>query len=134
MLMRTKHGPIVLATRDPAIAQQVAAALSAMGPQAPRLSSVSSMPECVHAVRLLRPAVVLLDDDVTDRPGPQLLEELTAAQPGVLVVYIAAHHSLDLEREIRKGGVLFYVARPVEMETLESTLVGILQGLLRGSN
>jgi DNA-binding NtrC family response regulator len=124
---------VVLVTRDAGIDILVASALANLGPQAPRLSSVASMTECVAAMQLLHPAVVLLDDGVAERPGVQLLQELQAIQPGVRVVYIASHHSLDLEREVRRQGVLFYVARPVESETLASTLVNILTGLLRTS-
>jgi response regulator of citrate/malate metabolism len=131
MLMRIKHGPVVLATRDSTVGAMVSAALASLGPQAPRLSSVSSMAECLSALRLLRPSVVLLDDAVTDKPGPQLIQELHKVQPGVHVVYIASRHSLDLEREMRCQGVLFYLARPMESESLESTLLHILQGLLR---
>ena len=131
MLMHVRQGPIVLVTRDAGIDALVASALANLGPQAPRLSSVASMTECVAAVQLLHPSVVLLDDGVAERAGAQLLEDLQAVQPGVRVVYIASHHSLDLEREVRRQGVLFYVARPVESETLESTLVSILTGLLR---
>jgi len=133
MLMHVKHGPVVLVTRDPEIGKMVASALASLGSQAPRLSSVGTMPECAAAVQLLHPSVVLLDDGVAERPGPQLLEDLQAVQPGVRVVYIASRHSLDLERDMRRQGVLFYVARPVESETLETTLVSILRGLLRAT-
>jgi len=131
--MHVRHGPVVLVTRDTAIDTLVASALANLGQQAPRLSSVATMTECVAAVELLHPSVVLLDDAVAERPGAQLLRDLQAIQPGVRVVYIASHHSLDLEREVRRQGVLFYVARPVESETLATTLVNILTGLLRTS-
>lgn len=131
--MRIKHGPVVVATRDPGLGETVAAAVAALGSQAPRLSQVSTLADCVAAIRILNPSVVLLDDGVADRAGPELLAEVQRAGPAALVVYIAARHSHDLEREVRRQGVLFYVARPVERETLESTLVHILQGLLRGT-
>jgi response regulator of citrate/malate metabolism len=91
------------------------------------------MAECLSALRLLRPSVVLLDDAVADKPGPHLIQEMQTVQPGVHVVYIASRHTLDLEREMRRQGVLFYLARPMENESLESTLRHILQGLLRGN-
>ena len=133
MLMRIKHGPVILASRDRGVGAMVSAALATLGSQAPRLSAVASIAECLSAVRLLRPSVVLLDDAVADSPGPHLVEELQAAQPGLHIVYIASRHSLDLERAMRRQGVLFYIARPMESESLESTLSQILQGLLRTS-
>lgn len=131
--MHVKHGPVVLVTRDPEIGKMVASTLATLGSQAPRLSLVSTMVECLAAVQLLHPSVVLLDDSVAERPGPQLLEDLQTVQSGVRVVYIASRHSLELERELRRQGVLFYVARPVESETLENTLESILRGLLRAT-
>jgi response regulator of citrate/malate metabolism len=133
MLMHVKHGPVVLVTRDQEFAKMVAGALGTLGPQAPRLSSVNTMGECAAAVQLLHPSVVLLDDVAVERPGPQLLEELQAVQSDVRVVYIASRHSLELERDMRRQGVFFYVARPFESETLEGTLVNILRGLLRAT-
>jgi response regulator of citrate/malate metabolism len=131
--MHLKNGPVVLVTRDARVGAMVCNALSNLDGQPPRLSVVRSMVECVAAVKLLDPSVVVLDDAVTDRPGPQLLEDLQVARSGVRVVYIASRHSIELERELRRLGVLFYVARPVESETLEATLLGILKGLLRST-
>lgn len=134
MLMRLKHGPVVLASRDSKVGAMVTAALASLGPQAPRLSAVGSMAECVTATRMLRPSVVVLDDAIADSPGPHLCTDLQATQPGIHIVYIASRHTLELEREIRRQGVLFYVARPMESESLESTLSRILKGLLRSTN
>jgi hypothetical protein len=69
-----------------------------------------------------------------DRSARRLVAApLQAAQAGVRIIYIASHHSLDLEREVRREGVLFYIASPVEMDMLEAKLVGILKGLLRSN-
>jgi response regulator of citrate/malate metabolism len=133
MWMYNHAGAVVLASRNPEVGNMVAGALATIGASAPRLSSVSNLSDCVNAVRLLHPSVVLVDDDVTEAPGASLLHQLQAAQAGVRIIYIASHHSLDLEREVRREGVLFYIASPVEMDMLEAKLVGILKGLLRSN-
>jgi response regulator of citrate/malate metabolism len=131
MLAPIKKNPVVLLTRADDLAAAVDHAVAAACTRPPRLSRVATVQECLAAVRLLRPALVLIDDSSSERPGQQLLAELQATQPGIHVVYIASRHSLEQERELRRQGVLFYIARPVESETLEPTLQGLLQGLLR---
>ena len=131
MLTHIKRGTVVLATRDSAIEATVGQAVADIGPRAPRLTKVSDMGDCVVAVRLLDPSLVLLDDGIQHGPGTGPLQEIRATRPSAPVVYIASQHSLDLEREVRRLGVLFYIARPECEHTLKSFLVGALQGLLR---
>jgi DNA-binding NarL/FixJ family response regulator len=131
MLNPLRRGAVVLVTRDPGIEATVGAVLADFAPQVPRLTTVDTMNDCVTAIRLLDPSVVVLDDGVQDDPGPDLVQEVHRARPSAPVVYIASHHSLDLEREVRRRGVLFYIARPEGLDVLRSRLVSILQGLMR---
>jgi len=135
MLEHFKNPPVVLLTRDSELEAIVRQVVSAENYDVPamRLSSAATTPECLSAVQLLRPSVVLVDDAASDWNGAQLLRELHAAQPGVRVVYLASHHTLELEGELRRNGVLVYLARPMETEALESALACILYGLLRSS-
>jgi len=135
MLAHFKNPPVVLLTRDPALEAIVRHVVSEDDADVPplRFSSVATTPECLSAVQLLHPSVVLVDDAASDRAGTQLLHELHAVQPSARVVYLAAHHTLELEGELRRNGVLVYLARPEETEGLESALAIILQGLLRSS-
>jgi response regulator of citrate/malate metabolism len=135
MLTYFKNPPVVLLTRDPALETMVRHVVSADEIDVPamRFSSVATTPECLSAVQLLHPSVVLIDDAASDSTGTQLLHALQTVQPNVRVVYLASHHTLELEGELRRNGVLVYMARPVETEGLESALAIILQGLLRSS-
>jgi DNA-binding NtrC family response regulator len=126
-----RRGAVVLATRDPGIEATMGQVLAGFGPQVPRLTTVDTMNDCVTAIRLLDPSVVVLDDGVDDERGPDLVEEVHRARPAAPIVYIATHHSLDLEREVRRRGVLLYLARPEGLDVLRARLVSILQGLLR---
>ena len=133
MLAPFRQGTIVLASRDEELTSVVSTVLESLGERAPRLSAVRCVSDCLSAVRLLGPSLLLLDDGIQDVPGRNLLEQVLEARPGTPVVYVAAHHSLDLEREVRRRGVLFYIARPEEKAVLESRLGCILNGLARGS-
>lgn len=127
--------PIVLLTRDSELEGIVRHVVAAEDPAIPasRFSSVATPPECMSAVQLLHPAVVLVDDAAADWNGARVLGDLQAAQPGVRIVYLASHHTLEFEGELRRKGVLVYLARPAETETLEPALACILEGILRST-
>jgi len=126
-----KQGTIVLASRDEELAEMVGQALAALGKQAPRLSMVHNLPDALVATRLLSPSLMLLDDGIEGGPGVELLDQVLEASPGMPVVYLASQHSLDLERTIRRRGVLFYIAKPEEKEVLQSTFCSVFQCLAR---
>lgn len=130
MLSRCKIGPVVLASRDRDLQSMVAGCLSELGSQPPRLTTVNSITDCVVAVRLLDPCLVLLDDGIHDAPGPNLVHDLRQARSDVSLVYLAARHSLDLERLVRCEGVLFYIAHPQGDAVATSRLANILKTLL----
>ena len=131
MLTPIRRGAVLLATRDKGLEAMVSVALAGLGPEVPRLAKVDNLGDCVVAVRLLDPSVVLLDDGIEDAPDARALSEVREVRPSAPVVYIASQHSLDLEREVRRLGVLFYIARPEAPEVMRSHLLRVLQGLLR---
>ena len=132
MLTPFKQGTILLASRDEDLAAMVAGILRDLE-GAPRLTTVRSELDCIVALRLLGPSLVLLDDGIRESSGRALLDRVLDARPGTPVVYVAAQHSLDLERDVRRRGVLFYLARLEEKSVLASRLGYILQGLTRGA-
>lgn len=123
-------GTIVLASSDRELSHLVSACLSALEPPRPRLTTVNNLPDCVVAVRLLDPNLVLLDDGIHASPGAQLVHDIRAAKPAVRLVCLAAQHSLDLERQVRREGVLLYVAHPRGNEVESSRLVDVLKRLM----
>lgn len=131
MLMPVSPGPVVLATRDARLASAVAMVLEGMGSETLRLTTVDNVPDCCVAIRLLHPSVVLFDDGVTEDPGSKCLSLVQSVETGLPVIYVASNHSFDLEREVRQQGVLFYIARPEEIEVLQSTLNSVLRSLVR---
>ena len=130
MLSRCKIGPVVLASRDRDLHSMVADCLTAMGSQPPRLTTVKSISDCVVAVRLLDPCLVLLDDGIHETPGPALIHDLRQARTDVSLVYLATRHSLELERQVRCEGVLFYIAHPHGDVVATTRLANILKTLL----
>lgn len=134
MPFAAKSAQVVVATRDENLSANVMEAFAPLGTRAPRVTQVASAAECLTALYLLNPALLVLDDAVTERPGPELVDEVHRVRPDVRVVYVAREHTLELERTARRAGVLFYVAQPVDAESLESTLVRILDRAERNAS
>jgi len=126
MSFETKSTQVVVATRDRDLSANVAAGFTPLGARAPRVTQVASAAECLTALCLLNPALLVLDDAVTERPGPELVDDVHRLRPDLRVVYVAREHSIELERAARRAGVLLYVAQPVDSGSLESVLLRIL--------
>ena len=131
MSREAQGASVVVVTRDPDLEHAVEAAIAALGPRGPRLSRATSADEALIAARLLDPVLLVLDDGACERPGFDLIQDLHRTRPSAYVVYVAAQDSHELERQVRRAGVLFYLARPVERAALGSILQGILERLVR---
>jgi DNA-binding NarL/FixJ family response regulator len=75
---------------------------------------VKSGHEGIAAAARLRPSLVVVDDKVNDLSAQDLLRALHQHAPEVLVVYLASHHTAELECTVRQFGVLYYTAKPLD--------------------
>jgi DNA-binding NtrC family response regulator len=74
-----------------------------------------------HALQLARDQpfdVVLTDLKMPDMDGIALLQELDRAQPGVCVVLMTAHGSIDSAVEAMRRGAFDYLTKPLEKDVL----------------
>ena len=62
--------------------------------------------------------VVLTDLKMPDKSGIELLSELQKAQPGVCVVLMTAHGSIDSAVEAMRRGAFDYLTKPLERDDL----------------
>jgi DNA-binding NtrC family response regulator len=62
--------------------------------------------------------VVLTDLKMPDKSGMSLLEELLASQPGLCVVLMTAHGTIDSAVEAMRKGAFDYLTKPLEQEEL----------------
>lgn len=132
MLTPYRHGVVLLLTNNPRFAGVVSHAVDALGSSAPRLSTVRDAADCRVALRLLGPSLMVLDDSLVGEQGPRLLEELLEIRPGTPIVYVASQHTLEFEREVRRRGVLLYIAMPDDQDELATTLTRMLKSFIRG--
>ena len=133
MLTPFRNGVVLLMTRNYKFAGVVSHAVASLGTSAPRLSTVRDDADCRVALRLLGPSLLVLDDSIAAGRGPQFLEELLEIRPGTPIVYVASQHSLELEGEVRRRGVLLYIAMPDLLDELATTLTRMLRTFVRGS-
>jgi DNA-binding NtrC family response regulator len=126
------HGTLVVATRDEVLEDIVERVRMQLDIEPPKLTTVRNLPDCLLAIQLLDPRLLLLDDGIQESGNAMILDRVHKLRPGLAIVYVASKHSLELEREVRRRGVLFYIARPESPSVLEETLYRILRNLTRG--
>jgi DNA-binding NtrC family response regulator len=132
MLTPFRQGVFLLLTSNDRLAGVVSHAVESLGSSAPRLSAVRDAADCSVALRLIGPSLLVLDDSMAPDKGPRLLEELLEIRPGTPVVYLASQHTLEFEREVRRRGVLLYVAMPENHADLATTLTRMFKSFVQG--
>ncbi len=75
--------------------------------------------EAVRRVAERAPDVVLLDLRLPDRDGLQVLDELQRTSPGVDVIMLTGHGSIDTAIESVRAGAFDYVAKPCPLDELD---------------
>lgn len=66
--------------------------------------------------------LVLLDILLPDIKGYELIPEFKKLHPDVGVVTMTGYNSRDLERRVRRQGIMYYMIKPFEPESLKSVL------------
>ena len=69
-----------------------------------------------------RPDVVLLDHELPDQSGLDVLRQLKNADPLVEVVMLTGHGSVSLAVEAMREGAFNFVEKPVELAVLDAVL------------
>jgi DNA-binding NtrC family response regulator len=97
-----------------------------------QVDEAGSAAEAIGALHREPPDVVLLDYQLPDRTGVEVLRELKVAAPRVPAVMITAHASIDGAVEAMREGAYDYVEKPFEVEELTRTVARALEiGRLR---
>jgi len=74
------------------------------------------------------PDVVLLDERLPDGSGVDLLGRLLEASPGLPVLMLTGHASIDLAVRAVKAGAAQFLTKPIDMEALRVMLERLLTG------
>jgi DNA-binding NtrC family response regulator len=75
--------------------------------------------------------IVVVDDEGHD-DAVDVVNEMKARRPETAVIYLTAHHGLELERRVRQAGVSFYAAKASRGRDLALALESMLRARTRG--
>jgi DNA-binding NtrC family response regulator len=75
--------------------------------------------EALRRVAERAPEIVLLDLRLPDRDGLQVLDDLHRTSPGVDVIMLTGHGSIDTAIESVRAGAFDYVAKPCPLDELD---------------
>ncbi|MGE0453193.1 MAG: sigma-54-dependent transcriptional regulator [Vicinamibacteria bacterium] len=84
-----------------------------------KIAAAGSGAEALRAVEQQRPQVVLLDLQLPDLSGLEVLKRLRAASPGSEVIMLTGHGSIDTAIQAIREGAFDYVAKPCPLDELE---------------
>ncbi len=122
----TRSKSLLLVSRDPLLKEEVARALGLAGLPPALLSVASCGQEGLEILARDRPRLLILDDELPDTTGLELLGHLYRSGIKVLVVYLATHHTLELERAVRQCGVLYYTEKPPDFQVMTRIVAAAL--------
>ncbi len=103
---------------DPGAQQTLAAALGDRFQIVPALSAA----EGLVGLREVEPDVVLLDIDLPDRDGLDLLEEIVSGVQAPPVIMLTAFSQVDFVKRAIQSGACDYLVKPFTLRQLEGTV------------
>jgi DNA-binding NtrC family response regulator len=112
VLPRDHAKTLLVLSRDVELVERVRRAAQVIL-EKPEPIVVASATACLAALERRQPALLVFDDAVQRGSGPVLLHRIRRSHPELRIVYVAAHHSPDLEIVVRQIGVLFYTSKPI---------------------
>jgi DNA-binding NtrC family response regulator len=107
---------LLLVDDDPTFRRVMAGELEALGFE---ISGAGSGEEAVQAAAKLEPEVVLLDLQLPDMDGLQVLQAIRQRSPGSEVIMLTGHGSIDTAIQSIRMGAFDYVAKPCPLDELE---------------
>lgn len=108
---------------EPQSLQMIESALATQGVEI----VTSQDPEAGFEIfRRIRPRIVLLDLVMPNIGGMELLEQITALDPGVEVILTTAHYSTESAVEAIQKGAADYLTKPLDIEKLRSRIATLV--------
>ena len=119
--------PLVLvADDDPAMRDLENAVLRAAGLE---VAESADGAEALDLARILRPSIMLLDMDMPELTGLEVLEQLrsTLSGRGVPVIVVTAHDDPETESRCIELGAEDYITKPIQPATLVARIRAVLR-------
>ena len=120
---------LLLMSQDRQLRRQLRTCLLDLGLSTKALVSTKDEQECLLTLGRMRSPLIVLDDEASPVAGITLLHRLREQAPQAQVMYVTAHHGVDLEREVRQLGVLYYTEKPLDSILLNRLLTSAFTAL-----
>lgn len=108
--------PVLIIEDEPILAKNVKAYLARYGYES---MLAFSGEEGLNAMNSFQPGVVLLDYHLPDMNGLQVLEQLRRREPGIKVIMITGHGSVQVAVQAMKAGACDYLSKPMILSELK---------------
>jgi DNA-binding NtrC family response regulator len=116
---------VLVVDDDPGVRRGIGVVLSAKGYQVDLAETCSAALECA---RVRSPDALLLDQQLPDGTGLELMGSLRKIAPGVPAILLTAHGSIELAVQAIKQGAEQFLTKPVDMPALLVLLERALEG------
>jgi DNA-binding NtrC family response regulator len=124
MLSKHKTDQILIVDDDQGIRWSLKTALQSWGFECAEAGSITA----AHAqLKTDTPAVVLLDIDLPDGSGLDVLREIKHQQPDTIVIMITGNVQIDNTISALRGGAYDFIGKPVNLEELRITIHNALE-------
>jgi DNA-binding response OmpR family regulator len=110
---------ILVADDDPAILKLLGRFLESLGYE---VALAEDGEIAVQMAKARNPDIALLDIFMPKKDGIEVLKELTQEQPGIGFVMITGNEDEEVARACLRMGAFDYVAKPINLVTLENTI------------
>lgn len=118
---------LLLVSADGELARAISDGLARLGVPPSALVTICSGAEALRWVAAERPGLVVLDDAAADCAGAELVTALAReGVDGARVIYVATRHTLELERLVRRLGVLYYTEKPPACGVIERIAASVI--------
>ncbi len=107
-------------------AQSLEMIQSALATQGVEITTSQDPEAGFEMFRRIRPRIVLLDLVMPNIGGMELLERMTALDPGVEVILTTAHYSTESAVEAIQKGATDYLIKPLDIDKLRSRIATLL--------
>lgn len=110
---------VLVIDKDPSTATGIAKLIEGVGHGA---QSTTNAKDALAKLAERNFDVVVLDICLPEVCGDRLIGEVRRLNPEVGIITMTAYNSRELEREIRKLGILYYIIKPVYVRDLADLL------------
>jgi DNA-binding NtrC family response regulator len=122
--MGTPVSTILIVDDDPDIREVLKVRLDALGY---RLLAAGSGIECLRLIEQQHPQLVLLDVQMPDFNGIELLKELRKLENDLPVIMITAYGTIELAVQAMKDGAYDFIPKPFDLEQLRIVVTKALE-------